>query len=105
VIPSFVPPCVPSRVDPSELGHAATIYSSVQGPPGVETPTNTLLIYKTENNILLNQTKLSTTYTNNAIILRTNTITIKINNIMVPHINMKLMTKYNIPLIPKSYIH
>jgi hypothetical protein len=33
------PPCVPSRVDPSGLGHAATIYSSVQGPPGVETPT------------------------------------------------------------------
>jgi hypothetical protein len=26
--------CVPSRVDPSGLGHAATIYSSVQGPPG-----------------------------------------------------------------------
>jgi hypothetical protein len=33
------PPCVPSRADPSGLGHAATIYSSVQGPPGVETPT------------------------------------------------------------------
>jgi hypothetical protein len=33
------PPCVPSRTDPSGLGHAATIYSSVQGPPGVETPT------------------------------------------------------------------
>jgi hypothetical protein len=31
----------PSRVDPSGLGHAATIYSSVQGPPGVETPTLT----------------------------------------------------------------
>jgi hypothetical protein len=30
---------VPSRADPSRLGHAATIYSSVQGPPGVETPT------------------------------------------------------------------
>jgi hypothetical protein len=29
----------PSRADPSRLGHAATIYSSVQGPPGVETPT------------------------------------------------------------------
>jgi hypothetical protein len=28
-----------SRVDPSGLGHATTIYSSVQGPPGVETPT------------------------------------------------------------------
>jgi hypothetical protein len=25
---------VPSRADPSGLGHAATIYSSVQGPPG-----------------------------------------------------------------------
>jgi hypothetical protein len=29
----------PSRADPSGLGHTATIYSSVQGPPGVETPT------------------------------------------------------------------
>jgi hypothetical protein len=29
----FFPPCVPSRADPSGLGHAATIYSSVQGPP------------------------------------------------------------------------
>jgi hypothetical protein len=28
-----------SRTDPSGLGHAATIYSSVQGPPGFETPT------------------------------------------------------------------
>jgi hypothetical protein len=38
-VPLIVPPCVPSRADPSGLGHAATIYSSVQGPPGVETPT------------------------------------------------------------------
>jgi hypothetical protein len=38
----FSPLCVPSRADPSGLGHAATIYSSVQGPPGVETPTVTL---------------------------------------------------------------
>jgi hypothetical protein len=38
---SLFPPCVPSRADPSGLGHAATIYSSVQGPPGVETPTKT----------------------------------------------------------------
>jgi hypothetical protein len=37
--PLLFPPCVPSRADPSGLGHAATIYSSVQGPPGVETPT------------------------------------------------------------------
>jgi hypothetical protein len=36
--PLLFPPCVPSRADPSGLGHAATIYSSVQGPPGVETP-------------------------------------------------------------------
>jgi hypothetical protein len=36
--PHCLPPCVPSRADPSGLGHAATIYSSVQGPPGVETP-------------------------------------------------------------------
>jgi hypothetical protein len=28
----------PSRADPSGLGHAVTIYSSVQGPPRVETP-------------------------------------------------------------------
>jgi hypothetical protein len=34
----------PSRADPSGLGHAATIYSSVQGPTGVETPTNGLRI-------------------------------------------------------------
>jgi hypothetical protein len=34
------PLCVLSRADPSGLGHAATIYSSVQGPPGVETPTD-----------------------------------------------------------------
>jgi hypothetical protein len=34
----FSPLCVPSRADPSGLGHTATIYSSVQGPPGVETP-------------------------------------------------------------------
>jgi hypothetical protein len=39
----FSPLCVPSRADPSGLGHAATIYSSVQGPPGVETPTSALL--------------------------------------------------------------
>jgi hypothetical protein len=32
-------PFVPSRADPSGLGHAATIYSSVQGPPGVKTST------------------------------------------------------------------
>jgi hypothetical protein len=38
-VPLFVPPCVLSRADPSGQGHAATIYSSVQGPPGVETPT------------------------------------------------------------------
>jgi hypothetical protein len=36
--PSFclspLPLRAPSRADPSGLGHAATIYSSVQGPPG-----------------------------------------------------------------------
>jgi hypothetical protein len=37
--PRFSPPCVPSRADPFGLGHAATIYSSVQGPLRVETPT------------------------------------------------------------------
>jgi hypothetical protein len=35
---AFSPLRAPSRADPSGLGHAATIYSSVQGPPGVETP-------------------------------------------------------------------
>jgi hypothetical protein len=35
----FSPLRAPSRADPSGLGHAATIYSLVQGPPGVETPT------------------------------------------------------------------
>jgi hypothetical protein len=39
VVLSFAPPYVPSRADPSGLGHATTIYSSVQGPPGVETST------------------------------------------------------------------
>jgi hypothetical protein len=37
--PYCFPPCVLSRADPSGPGHAATIYSSVQGPPRVETPT------------------------------------------------------------------
>jgi hypothetical protein len=36
-----------SRADPSRLGHAATIYSSVQGPPGVETPTPMFILRKT----------------------------------------------------------
>src|SRR5699024_612386 len=35
----FFPLCAPSCAIPSGLGHAATIYSSVQGPTGVETPT------------------------------------------------------------------
>jgi hypothetical protein len=35
----FSPLRAPSRADPSGLGHAVTIYSSVQGPPGVETRT------------------------------------------------------------------
>jgi hypothetical protein len=30
---SFAPLRAPSRADPSRLGHAATVYSSVQGPP------------------------------------------------------------------------
>jgi hypothetical protein len=36
----FSPLRAPSRADPSGLGHATTIYSSVQGPPRVETPTD-----------------------------------------------------------------
>jgi hypothetical protein len=36
---SISPLRAPSRADPSGLGHAATIYSSVQGPPGVKTLT------------------------------------------------------------------
>jgi hypothetical protein len=39
----FFPLRAPSRADPSGLGHAATIYSLVQRPPGVETPTPTSL--------------------------------------------------------------
>jgi hypothetical protein len=35
----FSPLRAPSRADPFGLGHVATIYSSVQGPPGVKTPT------------------------------------------------------------------
>jgi hypothetical protein len=37
--PSPSPLRAPSRADPSGLGHAATFHSSVQGPPGLETPT------------------------------------------------------------------
>jgi hypothetical protein len=37
--PASSPLRAPSRADPSGLGHAATIYSSVQGLPGFETPT------------------------------------------------------------------
>jgi hypothetical protein len=36
---AFSPLRAPSRADPSGLGHAATFHSSVQGPPGLETPT------------------------------------------------------------------
>jgi hypothetical protein len=39
MVPLIVPPCISSRADPSGMGHAATIYSSVQGPLEVETPT------------------------------------------------------------------
>jgi hypothetical protein len=35
----FFPLRAPSRADPSGLGHAVIIYSSVQGPPGFETST------------------------------------------------------------------
>jgi hypothetical protein len=38
-LPLASPLRAPSRADPSRLGHAATVYSSDQGPPGVETPT------------------------------------------------------------------
>jgi hypothetical protein len=38
-LPVSSPLRAPSRADPSGLGHVATIHSSVQGPPGVETPT------------------------------------------------------------------
>jgi hypothetical protein len=38
---AIFPLCVPSRANSSGLGHAAIIYSSVQGPPGrnADTPT------------------------------------------------------------------
>jgi hypothetical protein len=39
LLPVSSPLRAPSHADPSGLGHAATIYSSVQGPPGVEMPT------------------------------------------------------------------
>jgi hypothetical protein len=49
--PAFSPLRAPSRADPSGLGHAATIYSSVQGPPpGVETPIDTLARFPFLNN-------------------------------------------------------
>jgi hypothetical protein len=48
--PRFSPLCVPSRANPSGLGHAATIYSSVQGPPGVETPTKLIILFNMNNN-------------------------------------------------------
>jgi hypothetical protein len=38
-LPVSSPLRAPSRADPSGLGHATTIYSSVHGPPGVKTPT------------------------------------------------------------------
>jgi hypothetical protein len=38
------PPCVPSRANPSGLGHAATILLVGPGTPGVETPTE---VFKT----------------------------------------------------------
>jgi hypothetical protein len=37
--PAASPLRAPSHADPSGLGHAAIIYSSVQGPPRFETPT------------------------------------------------------------------
>jgi hypothetical protein len=41
----FSPLCVPSRADTSRLGHAATIYSSVQGPPrGRNADTNNICL-------------------------------------------------------------
>jgi hypothetical protein len=39
---AFSPLRAPSRADPSGLGHATTFHSSVQGPPGLETPTDLL---------------------------------------------------------------
>jgi hypothetical protein len=36
---AVLPPCVPSRADPSGLGHATTILLVGPGTPGVETPT------------------------------------------------------------------
>jgi hypothetical protein len=42
LLPFLTPFRAPSRADPSGLGHAATIYSSVQGPPGVKTSTRLL---------------------------------------------------------------
>jgi hypothetical protein len=41
---AFSPLRAPSRADPSRLWHAATFHSSVQGPPGLETPTHIFII-------------------------------------------------------------
>ena len=41
---SISPLRTPSRADPSGLGHAATIYSSVQGPPRGRNADNVLLL-------------------------------------------------------------
>jgi hypothetical protein len=51
--PLLFPPCVSSRADPSGLGHTATIYSSVQGPPGVEMPTITFWVIMVSFMLLL----------------------------------------------------
>jgi hypothetical protein len=40
--PAASPLRAPSRADPSGLGHTATFRSSVQGPSGLETPTQAL---------------------------------------------------------------
>jgi hypothetical protein len=51
----FSPLHAPSRADPSGLGHAATFHSSVQGPPGLETPTYSEVLnalYKMSSDII-----------------------------------------------------
>jgi hypothetical protein len=52
--PWFSPPCIPSRADPSGLGHTATIYSSVQGPPQGRNADRSVLLHSFSNSLKSN---------------------------------------------------
>jgi hypothetical protein len=58
---------VPPRVDPSGLGHATTIHSSVQGPPGFRNTNTTirvLLSLAASYGLLVHQMDVKTTFLN-----------------------------------------